>query len=177
MAPSQIDRLKVTADYTNPSGNMSFAQLEQTINDIPVFRGEIKAGFTTDGRIIRVINNLAPGLDYESLSTDFRNPVDAVKAAAGHINVQLPESDLTVDGSRSTNLKTVFGSGDWSPTCRENVLPHRARHCRSGMASFDLGTGQCVLRDRRCDQRHNAVAQEHHGRSDTIGDLSDLSQC
>ena len=123
MAPAQIDRLKVTADYTNPSGNMSFAQLEQTINDIPVFRGEIKAGFTTDGRIVRVINNLAPGLDYESLSTDFRNPVDAVKAAAGHINVQLPESDLTVDGSRSTNLKTVFGSGDWSPTAERMYFP------------------------------------------------------
>ena len=39
--------------------------------------------------MIRVINNLAPGLDYESLSTDFRNPLDAVKAAAGHINHEL----------------------------------------------------------------------------------------
>jgi hypothetical protein len=124
MTSSQIDRLKVTADYTNPAGNMSFANLEQRINDVPVFRGEIKAGFTTDGRIVRVINNLAPGLDYESLSTDFRNPVDALRAAARHINVQLPESDLAVNESKSTNSKTVFGSGgDWSPTAERMYFP------------------------------------------------------
>ena len=123
MSHSQIEGLKVTADYTNPSGNMSFAHLEQTINDIPVFRGEVKAGFTTDGRIVRVINNLAPGLDYGSLSTDFRNPVDAVKAAARHINYELTPSDLAVNGSRSTNLKTVFGTGEWSPTAEKMYFP------------------------------------------------------
>jgi hypothetical protein len=28
--------LTVAADYTNPDGNLSFAQLEQSINGIPV---------------------------------------------------------------------------------------------------------------------------------------------
>ncbi|MGB7068041.1 MAG: hypothetical protein WBD22_00960, partial [Pyrinomonadaceae bacterium] len=56
----QAEDLEVTADYTNPNGELSFAHLEQRIGGIPVFRGEVKAGFTKDGRIIRVINNLAP---------------------------------------------------------------------------------------------------------------------
>src|SRR5688572_9286900 len=63
---AQANALKVAADYTNPDGNLSYAHLEQVIRGVPVFRGEVKAGFTKDGQIIRVINNLAPGLDYES---------------------------------------------------------------------------------------------------------------
>src|SRR5215213_4122501 len=86
VSDAQANALRATADYTNPNGYLSFAHLEQFINDIPVFRGEVKAGFTKDGQIVRVINNLAPGLDYESLSTDFRNPLDAVNSAFRYIN-------------------------------------------------------------------------------------------
>ncbi|MFN3329950.1 MAG: hypothetical protein ACK419_03380, partial [Pyrinomonadaceae bacterium] len=67
----QANSLVVLSDYENPAGNMGFAHLEQRINGIPVFRGEVKAGFTKEREIIRIINNLAPGLDYQSLSTDF----------------------------------------------------------------------------------------------------------
>jgi hypothetical protein len=117
----QADALKVTADYTNPDGNLSFAHLEQTINGIPVFRGEIKAGFTKDGRIIRVINNLAPGLDYDSLSSDFRNPTDAVKSAARYINHELKTTDI--NSAASTDLKSVYGQGDWATTAEKMYFP------------------------------------------------------
>ena len=119
----QANALKVTADYTNPDGNMSFAHLEQTINGIPVFRGEVKAGFTKDGRMIRVINNLAPGLDYGSLSTDFRDPLDAVKAAAGYINHDLRAADVSLNGKFSTEFKAVFGRGDWATTAEKIYFP------------------------------------------------------
>jgi hypothetical protein len=120
---AQADALKVLADYTNPDGNLSFAHLEQRINKVPVFRSEIKAGFTKDGRIIRVINNLAPGLDYESLSTDFRNPLDAVKSAAGHINYELKKADLTRNEGASTDLKEVFGQSEWATTAEKMYFP------------------------------------------------------
>ncbi|HEY0459881.1 MAG TPA: M36 family metallopeptidase [Pyrinomonadaceae bacterium] len=119
----QADNLRVTADYTNPNGYMSFAHLEQFIGGVPVFRGEVKAGFTKDGRIIRVINNLAPGLDYNSLSTDFRNPADAVRAAAGVINYELKSVDTTPNAAASNDLKTVFGEGDWATTAEKMYFP------------------------------------------------------
>ncbi len=83
---AQADGLKVFADYTNPDGNLSFVELDQEINGIPVFRGEVKAGFTKRGEMIRVINNLAPGLDYGSFRRIFADPADAVRAAAKYIN-------------------------------------------------------------------------------------------
>lgn len=120
---TQADALKVTADYTNPDGNLSFAHLEQRINNIPVFRGEVKAGFTKSGEIVRVINNLAPGLDYGRLSTEFGDPLNAVRAAAGHINVDTAKLDLTRNSAASDDLKVTFGQGDWATTAEKMYFP------------------------------------------------------
>jgi hypothetical protein len=120
---AQADSLKVVADYTNPDGNLSFAHLEQRINDVPVFRGEVKAGFTKDGRVIRVINNLAAGLNYESLSTDFGDPLNAVKSAAGYIKYDTGKLDLNRNSAKSDDLKTAYGQGDWATTAEKMYFP------------------------------------------------------
>ncbi|HQY66301.1 MAG TPA: M36 family metallopeptidase [Pyrinomonadaceae bacterium] len=119
----QINGLKVTADYTNPDGNISYAHLEQEINGIPVFRGEVKAGFTKSGQIIRVINNLAPGLEYESLSNSFGDPVQAVRKAAGHINHAIVPADVARNEAVSNDLKVTFGEGDWATTAEKMYFP------------------------------------------------------
>ncbi len=92
---TQIDELATTADYTNPNGILSFVQLEQKINKIPVFQGEVKAGFTKDGEIIRIINNLAPNVEYESIKKDFGQADFAIKNATRHIGREFIESDRT----------------------------------------------------------------------------------
>jgi hypothetical protein len=119
----QADSLKVTADYMNPSGNMGFAHLEQRINGVPVFRGEIKAGFRKDGSLFRVVNNLAPGLDYSGVSKDFGEPLDAVKAAARYISYDLQAPDVVMNAAASDGLKTVFGEGDWATTAEKMYFP------------------------------------------------------
>ncbi len=123
ISEAQADSLKVTADYTNPDGNLSFAQLEQFINGVPVFRGEVKAGFTKNGELIRVINNLAPGLEYGSLSNDFRDPLDAVKSAFRNINAEPTKLDVQLNSAASNDLKTVFGNGDWATTAEKMYFP------------------------------------------------------
>jgi hypothetical protein len=123
VSDAQANALKVTADYTNPDGNLSFAHLEQFINDVPVFRGEVKAGFTKSGEMIRVINNLAPGLDYESLSTDFRDPSNAVKSAAGYINLDSQKLNLDRNEAASDDLKVTFGTGDSATTAEKIYFP------------------------------------------------------
>lgn len=119
----QADDLNVAADYTNPDGDLSYAHLEQLIDGVPVFRGEVKAGFTKDGRIIRVINNLAPGLDYASLSRDFKNPVDAVAAASHHLGRKVESFETNANVKESTDLKAVFGGGDWATTAEKMYFP------------------------------------------------------
>ncbi len=119
----QIDALKVTADYTNPDGNLSFVVLEQEINGIPVFRGEVKAGFTKQGEMVRVINNLAPALAYGSLSADFGDPLKAVKKAAAFINNDGSRLDLRFNAADSTEIKATFGTGDSATTAEKMYFP------------------------------------------------------
>ncbi len=120
---NQTDELKLASDYTNPDGNLSFSSFRQEINGVPVFRGEIKAGFTKNGELIRIVNNLAPGLDYKNLSTDFGNPRDAVFHAASYINHQLKTNEVLRNEAVSSDLKTVFGTSDWATTAKKNYFP------------------------------------------------------
>ena len=123
MTQSQIDDLEVAADYTNPNGILSWVELNQKINGVPVFRGEVKAGFTKTGQVIRVLNNLAPGLDYNTVSRDFGSPEAAVRIAANNINHKIKIEEQTANVAQSTDLKTVFGSGDWATTAEKMYFP------------------------------------------------------
>ncbi len=120
---SQIDDLKLFAEYKNPDGNLSFVEYSQSVNGIPVFRGSVKAAFTHEGEIIRVINNFAPGLDYTALSSDFGSPEAALTAAARHINHELKANESSRDAERSSGLKTYFGQGEWAPTAEKIYFP------------------------------------------------------
>ncbi|MGB5013177.1 MAG: M36 family metallopeptidase [Pyrinomonadaceae bacterium] len=119
----QIDELKVFADYTNPDGNLSFVELNQDINGIPVFRGEVKAGFTKQGEIIRVINNLAPAIDHTAVSAEFGDPLAAVRAAAGYINSDISTLNIKREQTVSSELKTIFGTGDSATTAEKMYFP------------------------------------------------------
>lgn len=124
MSDAQVSNLKVTADYTNPDNTLSFATMEQFINGIPVFRGETKAGFTTRGEMINVVNNLAAGLDYENLSREFGDPANAVRVAAQNVEYELKDSDTVQNDAASTALKIRFGAGgDWDVTAEKMYFP------------------------------------------------------
>jgi hypothetical protein len=140
VSDEQLNQLKVTADYTNPDGNLSFAHLEQFIKGIPVFRAEIKAGFTKTGQMIRVINNLAPGLEYESLSNEFYNPLNAVMSAARHIEVDAVDSEFRVNQKLSNDLKTVFERGSTMVEAEKMYFPTEPGVARPAWRVF-IGKG------------------------------------
>jgi hypothetical protein len=123
VSDGQIDALATAADYTNPDGNLSFVHLEQKINGVPVFAGEVKAGFDSKGRIIRVINELAPGLDHERVAKDFGDPANAVRTAGQYIDHDLADANLILNSKQSTDLKAVFGRGDWATTAEKMYFP------------------------------------------------------
>ncbi len=123
VSDGQADELKLAADYTNPDGNLSFSSFEQEINGVPVFRGEVKAGFSRNGEIIRVVNSLAPDLDYKTVPADFGNPLDAVNSAADYINHQIKTIDVLQNVAASNDLKTVFGESERATTAEKIYFP------------------------------------------------------
>lgn len=112
---SSADRLRITADYKNPDGNLGFAHLEQVVDGIPVFGAEIKAGFTRSGDMFRVINYLAPGVDARSVAKDFGSAGSAIVNAASHVGVKVATSDLNpLANTRPNELR--FSSTFFSDT-------------------------------------------------------------
>ena len=119
----QLDNLKLFADYKNPDGNLGFVEYTQEMNGIPVFRGAIKGAYTKDGELFRVVNNFAPGLDYARLSADFKDPADALAAAATHISYEIPAGEAVKNAARSNEQKTQFGENEWSPVAEKIYFP------------------------------------------------------
>jgi hypothetical protein len=120
------DKLVTSADYSNPEDGLAFARLEQRINNIPVFNGGIQAGFTKDGELVRVVNNLAAGVDETSASQNFGDPAAAVKNAAQYINHSLKPTDLTRRNGQakgSTDNRAEFGDNEWGPTAEKIYFP------------------------------------------------------
>lgn len=109
LSRDQIDRLIKTRDHTNPNGILSYVHFEQTINGVPVFQGEIKAAFSRRNEMVRVINNLAPNLDYNSLSSNFGEPETAVRNAARHLGIGATEADTI--SAAANDLKFSFERG------------------------------------------------------------------
>lgn len=109
LSPTQISQLILTADYTNPNDVLSFVTFEQRIKEIPVFRGEIKAGFTKHNKIFRIVNNLAPNLENTTVSEDFGTAEKAVLNAAEHLNLQTTH-DIKPVAEDANKLKVTFES-------------------------------------------------------------------
>ncbi|HEY2848079.1 MAG TPA: M36 family metallopeptidase, partial [Pyrinomonadaceae bacterium] len=121
--PSEVASLKTVADYADPNGKLAFVELEQDINGIPVFQGSVKAGFTKNGEMIRVVNTLAPGVLGGVVSTDFADPISAANAAASHINVDPGTLKLALNDAASTDQKQVFGQGSFATTAEKMYFP------------------------------------------------------
>ena len=185
MSDTQITNLKVAADYTNPDGILSFVHYDQEINGVPVFRGEVKAGFTKNNQIIRVINNLAPGLEYGSLSNDFRDPLDAVKVASKHINHQLTAGDVSRNDSASSDLKVIFGQGDWATTAEKMYFPTEPgiavpswrvliwEPVRAYYVIVDAETGVVLWHKNISDDQTQTATYEVYGNSPSYIDTAD----
>lgn len=118
---ADVASLETAADYTNPDGVLSFVELAQSFNGIPVFRGEVKAAFTKRNEIVRVISNLAPAIDKTSLSLEFGDPNAAIQYAANHIGDKAAIGDNPVVAVSDNVFRS--GNGDWATTAEKIYFP------------------------------------------------------
>ncbi len=123
----QIALLKKTADYTNPDGNLSWVTLQQEINGIPVFLGEMRAAFTAQGELVRTVSEIVPGVDYSTIpDLPLVSAVEALPIAAGSINMDIETGRLPVKSSSATEV--VFESGPFTEETKARLqyFPLRA---------------------------------------------------
>ncbi|HYP01864.1 MAG TPA: M36 family metallopeptidase [Pyrinomonadaceae bacterium] len=119
---SQAAQLKKVSDYTNPSGNLAFVELEQEINGIPVFQGYVRGIVTPDGRLMRTTGLLAPGLRAEALdATPGLGAAEAVAAGIRSINLKVDASNLSVIRT-DDNGKQIVSRGPLQDDVKTSLL-------------------------------------------------------
>ncbi len=112
-------QLVMTADYTNPDGNLSFARFEQHVAGVPVFGAEVKAGFSRKGEMFRVVNSLTPALDENSLNRNFGTAESAVVNAAANIEMAASADDLVRPENGKSDAMIFTGSVFTDPVLAE----------------------------------------------------------
>ncbi|HQZ83014.1 MAG TPA: M36 family metallopeptidase [Pyrinomonadaceae bacterium] len=84
-----LTQFQLDADYSNPDGNLSFVRFSQKIAGTRVFNAELKAGFSRDGEMFRVVSSFAHNIDQSGVSKDFGKAESAIVKAAANVNVNL----------------------------------------------------------------------------------------
>ncbi len=137
LSKAQIGELKTVANYTNPAGNMSFVEIEQRIDGIPVFQGNIRAGLTKNGELVRTTGMLVPGLDYKRLtqekaaflsnterasSTTASSAAEAVAAGAASIGINVNPAELVVKEVSEDGTYVVFERGPFADDIKMHLV-------------------------------------------------------
>ncbi len=187
----QIEDLKVVADYTNPDGNLSFVELNQEINGVPVFRGEIKAGFSESGEMFRVINNLAPGYDQASVRSSFGDAVSAANIAAANVkrnanavSAKPAESSSAAAAANGDTSEVQFADGSsaqatkiYFPTEPGVVVPAWQVLVGSGVSTYytiiDAETGTLLWRKNLTEDQTQAATYNVYANPNAMINVAD----
>src|SRR5262245_45313409 len=119
----QAAQLKKTTEYTNPVGNLSWVELRQEIDGIPVFQGALIAALTKNGELVRTVGRLASSVEsgddaaqnFALLSVDSASDAAAaVSKAAESIGVSINAENLTLRESSPDGLSFIFEPGPFA---------------------------------------------------------------
>jgi hypothetical protein len=119
----QAQALVKFSDYANPAGNMSWVEYRQEANGIPIFQGEIRAAFTSQGALARMTGNLAPGLTYGALpTTPALTPAQAAASAASTIGIALDAATIGANAHKQSNLQATLDQGPFSRPTKTELI-------------------------------------------------------
>ena len=123
LTAAEIAALVKFTDYANPAGNMSWVEFRQDLLGIPVFQGELRAGFAATGALARTTGNLVPGLDAAAL--DAKPTLSAAQGAAkaaATINVYADPAQLTVRWTEENGRRSVMSGGPFDGDTRAELV-------------------------------------------------------
>jgi len=113
LSQAEARALETTANYANPAGNLRWVTLEQRLNGIPVFRGELRAAVTPGGEIATMVSEIVPGLDPTTLGAPRLSPELAIQLAADNIGVRLGQTPTLIERS-GDGLRHRFERGPFA---------------------------------------------------------------
>ncbi len=68
LSAEQIDRMEVLGESLSPKSGLRMVRLRQTVHGVPVFQSDTRALLDRDGRLVRTVGRLVPGVDERSVA-------------------------------------------------------------------------------------------------------------
>ena len=123
----QVEKLKKISEYKNPEGNLSWIDLKQELDGLPVFQAELRAAFDADGNLFQTVSTLVPGLndDEESgrkggaasmkaLPEPTLSAAQAVAHGAASLGITVNPNELTVKEQDSDGHVVILNAGPFA---------------------------------------------------------------
>ncbi len=127
----QVAKLKKISEYKNPEGSLSWLELKQEIDGLPVFQAELRAAFDADGNLFQTVSSLVPGLNDEeesgrkggaaslkALPEPTLSAAQAVAYGAASIGMNVNPNELTVKEQDSDGHVVIFNAGPFANEVR-----------------------------------------------------------
>ncbi|HEY0101388.1 MAG TPA: M36 family metallopeptidase, partial [Pyrinomonadaceae bacterium] len=119
----QAAQLTKFSDYTNPAGNLSFVELEQQINGIPVFQGFVRGVLTPQGQLMSTVSLLAAGMRPSDLdTTPGIDAAEAVAAGIKSINLKVNAASLSVLDAAADGKSHVVSRGPLDEETKTSLM-------------------------------------------------------
>ncbi len=115
LTAQQAAQLKKISAYTNPNGNMSWVELRQEINGVPVFQGGMLGAMTRNGELLRTAGRLASSVvDSSTVTSNSTEAAAAVVKAAATIGMTINSADLVLKESLPDGTSFIFEPGPFA---------------------------------------------------------------
>jgi len=63
LRPQDADRLQVSGESPSPLSGLTMVRMQQSLDGVPVFQGDLRALVDSQGRLVRTVGRLVPGID------------------------------------------------------------------------------------------------------------------
>ena len=100
LSDEQAARLEFLGESVSRRSGLRMVRLRQTVHGLPVFQSETRAIVDRDGRLVRTIGRLVPGVETSRVPVSHRIPVQAgLKAALASVGIEAEAARMIVVGA------------------------------------------------------------------------------
>jgi hypothetical protein len=156
LAKTQAAALTMDASYANPAGNLEWVRYTQSVNGLPVFRGEVTVALTPQHEVVRTSGQLAGFIEpSEAARTPRFSAIDAVRAQLAVMGLATPSNNVVERSRAKDGRRVLIDAGVDNPAIEAKLLyfPLGKGRAGTGLVLYARRRARCLVSHRQCHRR------------------------
>ena len=130
--PQDVDSLQVIGESPSPGSGLTLVRMRQSLDGVPVFQGDLRALVDSQGRLVRTVGRILPGIDSRTPpSSGLLDPAAAVRRA-------MLAAGLDPEGARLETATVAPDGRSWEVLVANSEV---SRAVRGSLSYFPLAPG------------------------------------